>query len=259
MIAQAIDRAAARNLIGTYFTLGSATQGAKLISEPGFRACVGPLEHPICNFAADLSLSTHSAGRLQDLAISRPSFNVYELPGDEPQNVSSMLSELGFQKGHQLRIMVADPANCASANELILAESASERRQVAAFMAEQFFSRQDARFRRRVEETTSAASTLSLYKFVEKGKIIAASMISDESGLFGIYNLCVASACRGCGWGSEMLRAILSLGARYGKGLTLQCEPGLEVWYAERQFRSVGSVQIHSLPKSYALDIMEQS
>lgn len=258
MIAFGADRSAAENLVETYFELGAATPGSQLIQDEGFRACTGPFEHPICNFAANLKLTLNASMRLQELAISRPSFNVYSLPGDWPAETSSLLQSQGFRPSHSLCLMACEPRKGGNAILPIEAKSSLERARVARFMAEQFFSRQRATFRKRVEETTCAAENLSLFSIESKGKIFAAAMISDKAGVFGLYNLCVASAHRGCGWGSELLQSMLNLAAQRQKLLTLQCEVALENWYIKRGFNAVGTVQIHSLPKAYTLDIMEQ-
>lgn len=257
MTTLSLERSASQNLIGTYFRLGAATPRAQLWQEDGFRICTGDFEHPICNFAADLRLTPWSARRLVEIAINRPSFNVYVLPGDEPRHVRELLQSAGFRLGHCLVQMSAEPKYRPTSVSLKEAACPNERARVARFMVEQFFGRQPNLFRRRVADTTCAASELPLYTIEERGRILAAVMLSDEGNVVGMYNLCVSASLRGKGWGSELVHSVLNLAAARGKAVVLQCEPGLQSWYSNLTFSAIGDVAIHSLPKCHALDIME--
>ncbi len=259
MMTLGIEQAASRNLIGTYFRLGAATPGARLWHEDGFRICTGAFEHPICNFAADLSLSRQSALRLLEIAVARPSFNVYVLPGDEPSNASRILESVGFRQGHALALMAAKPIWKPTCVELLGAQTRDERARVARFMMEQFFGRQSHSFRKRVSETTCAAIELPLYTVEDKGNIVGAVMLSDEGSATGVYNLCVSYPFRSRGWGAEIVQAVLNLAAEHNRPVVLQCEESLQGWYQGRTFTRVGMVGIHNLPKSQSLAIMEQS
>jgi len=258
MIALDIEQQASQNLVGTYFRLGCATPGARIWKEDGFRICTGAFEHPICNFAADLNLTPRAVYRLQEIASNRTSFNVYVLPGDEPHGAGEMLLEAGFRVGHSLHQMAADPVHRPCGVELIEAVTPNERARVARFMVDQFFSRQAQTFRRRVAETTCAAVELPLYTVEDRGKIVGAVMLSESSSVLGIYNLCVASGFRGRGWGTELVQGVINMGAKKDRPVVLQCEAALQPWYSNRTFTPIGPVLIHSLPKSYALDIMRQ-
>lgn len=259
MIALDVEREAALNLVGTYFRLGAATPGSRVWRENGFRACTGLFEHPICNFAADLNLTPSSAWRLREIALGRPCFSVYALPGDEPNEHREMLQEVGFRVGHTLEQMVAEPAYKQSEARLLPAATESSRLRVSHFMVEQFFSRQAHWFRKRVAETTAAAVDLPLYSIETRGKTIGAVMLSDEASVIGVYNLCVASSFRGRGWGTQLVHAVLNFAGEQGKRVVLQCDASLKTWYCDRTFTARGAVHIHNLPKFGALDIMEQA
>ena len=259
MIALDLERSASLNLVGTYFRLGHATPGAQIWKEDGFRICTGAFEHPICNFAADLNLSQRSLDRLLEIASTRSSFNVYLLPGDEPRDVAEILADAGFRVGHTLHQMTAQPVTRPCGVDLVEAVTVHQRARVARFMVDQFFSRQAQAFRRRVAETTCAATEMPLYTVEDRGRIIAAAMLSESSGVLGVYNLCVAAAFRGRGWGTELLQGVVNIGAKKNLPVVLQCESSLRPWYFSRTFTPIGPVLIHNLPKSCALDIMRQS
>jgi GNAT superfamily N-acetyltransferase len=252
-----VVRAASTNLIRTYFRLGRATPGARVLEEEGFRACVGEFEHPICNFAADLDLSPWSARRLRTLASARGAFNVYALPGDQPGHLEEILVRAGFRKTYRLVQMVAEPLPAAYGIQVEEAKVQRERAEVARFMADQFFSRQPERFRRKVADATATATDLDLYGLFEREARLGAVMLCRSEGALGIYNLCVASPNRGRGRGGDLVRWCLA--QAQDELVTLQCEPRLEGWYESLGFRSIGNVEVFGLSPEQVPDIMEQS
>ena len=258
MMTAELERAAGRNLVGTYFRLANATPRVQVWQEQGFRVCVGDFEHPICNFAADLDLDEKSADRLFKIAAGKPTFHVYVLPGDQPSNVTTLLVDSGFRSCHTMVQMVASPRSSGDVPGLREARSLDERGRIARFMTEQFFSRQDAAFRRRVVDTTTAVTDLPLYALEDRGRIVGAFMLSIEQSVVGLYNLCVAAPSRRRGWGTMLVQAALNLAADHRQEIVLQCAPSLRSWYSDRTFRSAGAVECYDLPKSPGLAIMDR-
>ena len=257
MIAHPAASAASENLKLTYFELGRSAANSRVWREAGFEACVGEIEHPICNFAAGLDLDRASASRLARVALDRPSFNVYATPVDRPQNVGDILVREGFQRSYRLVQMIADPVEGTPRGTLARASTHFDRMQTAFFMVDQFFSKQAQAFRKQVAEATSRAVSLELLAMKRDGRTIAAAMVSFNCGIAGVYNVCVDSNLRGLGIGTALMREILAVCALKSAPATLQCDPKLEAWYTHLGFRRTGEVDVYALPKPNGFAIMQ--
>jgi len=247
---------ASDNLVDTYIRLGKAVASSRVSEEASFVACHGPLDHPICNFAARLNLDPWSARQLRDLASSRIAFNVYAMPGDRPEHLPELLERAGFQRSFELIQMIAEDPEPGPPIEMRPARSSGERLAVAKFMCEQFFSLQNYSLRKRIAGATAAAEGLDLFDLTERGQPVAAVMLGHGGGVLGVYNLCVASARRGRGIGRAVLDWTLTVARETNRAVTLQCDPLLEGWYRYRGFTVVGRVGVYSLPKRKDDDII---
>jgi ribosomal protein S18 acetylase RimI-like enzyme len=257
MIASPLVSAASANLRYTYFELGRASQNSYIWSETGFDACIGEFEHPICNFAAGLSLDRASACRLAQVAIERASFNVYATPVDRPGNVGDLLMREGFQRNYRMVQMVAEPDPSEPKGTLIRASTRLDRKQIALFMVDQFFTKHKQPFREKVAEATAAALNLELLAMRRDRRLLAAAMVCFSEGIAGVYNVCVDSSLRGLGIGTSMMKEILAVCSVKGAAATLQCDPKLEGWYLDQGFRRTGEVDVYALPKSNGFAIMQ--
>jgi GNAT superfamily N-acetyltransferase len=253
---ESLLRAASANLTETYLRLGLAVPQAAVSEEEAFLLCEGPFDHPICNFATRLRLDPWSARRLRDLAAVRRSFNVYVLPGDEPEHVRELLARAGFNPAYRLVQMIAENPDPGPAIEPTLAATPEEKLSTAMFMGHQFFTRQNDAFRRRVASATANAEGMEIYQVEEKAQKVAAVMLCHTSGVLGVYNLCVASARRGRGIGTGVLNWTLALARETGRAVTLQCDARLEGWYSYWGFASTGMVDVYSLAKRKQDDII---
>lgn len=256
MIANSIAVAAAENLKYTYFELGRSAN-SRIWKEPGFHACVGDFDHPICNFAAGLDLDRHTANRLARVALDRPSFNVYATPMDKPQNVGDLLVREGFQRNYRLVQLVAAPKASEPKNSLSRASTHYDRMQIALFMVDQFFTKQGIPFRQQVAEATARSTALELLAMRRDGRILGAAMVCFNETMAGVYNVCVDASLRGLGIGSSIMREILSVSSVKGAHATLQCDPKLESWYSGLGFCRAGEVDVYSLPKANGFAIMQ--
>lgn len=258
MILDSLTAAASENLKHTYFELGKAAANSQIVREPGFTACVGEFEHPICNFAAGLDLDRYSAQQLARLALDHVSFNVYSTPMDRPHNVSELLANAGFQRGYRLVQMIAEPRNTDPPKQILSrAGTRFDRNATALFMVDQFFTKQNRPFRERVAETTAAALSLELLSMKKDGRILGAAMVCLGGGIAGVYNVCVDASLRGLGVGSALMREILSVSAEKGTPVTLQCDAKLENWYEQLGFRRCGDIDVFALPKPNGFAIMQ--
>jgi predicted GNAT family N-acyltransferase len=249
--------AASQNLLFTYFELGRASARSKIWNEAGFQACVGDIEHPICNFAAGLNLDRYSANRLARVALDRATFNVYATPMDKPENIGDLLGMEGFHRSYRLVQMVADPQHIQPKSSLVRAATRYDRHQIALFMVDQFFKKQGKPFREQVAEATSLATSLELLAMRKDGKILAAAMVCFSSGMAGVYNVCVEESLRGLGIGTSLIREILAVSSIRNAPTTLQCDPKLEAWYSGAGFRRTGEIDVYALPKPNGFVIMQ--
>ncbi len=252
MIAEPLQLRATKNLLATYFELGLAAGSGEAWHDSGFRACLGDLDHPICNFAADLRLDPWSVRRLRALAASRGSFNVYVVPSDQPEHLVELLERAGFRKQFELVQMVAKPAayrpiGVKATLELAEITDLKERFRLARFMSDQFFSRQTDLFRKRVATVTAQAKNLKLYSLGDAQSPKGGVMLSSAEGVLGIYNLCVSSAHRGNGIGAELVNWAMDQADGSDILPTLQCDQGLVPWYYHLGFQSVGLISVYTL------------
>jgi ribosomal protein S18 acetylase RimI-like enzyme len=250
---------ASENLLRTYFSLGLAIPNTTMITEQGFKACLGEFDHPICNFAADLRLDPWSAKQLSSLAANKKSFNVYSLPGDTPDHLGELLRRCDFRVSYRLVQMVAEPSGRHHGPHVVAAESHAKRLDIAWFMTEQFFGRQTEAFRRRVAQATCDASALQLYELLAYGRMCGAVMLCPGDHVIGLYNLCVASISRGLGLGKELTGWALSEAYKQGKMVTLQCDTRLQPWYENQGFRATGTIDVYTLSKGGRGDIIDNT
>ncbi len=256
MIADELLICASDNLVETYLRLGLAAPSSGVWEDEGFRACLGGFSHPICNFALRLRLDPWSARRLQELARSRRSFHVYVLPEDQPSYLEEILIRADFRPTYHMVSMVGE-GGIGDEIEIMRAESDAARDRVSEFMARQFFMKQGAEFRDQVRWATFAAKDLDLYYLLDRGRPLAAVMLSRSPGALGIYNLCVASGRRRRGIGSSLLRWCQTVAYEERRQPVLQCDPSLEQWYASFGFRPAGRIKVFSLLQPDRIDIMD--
>jgi predicted GNAT family acetyltransferase len=251
MIASGLTHTGSANLLRTYFALGEASPGAKHHREPGFEYCTGPSDHPICNFAANLSLDRMVASRLFDVALDCRHFNVYSLDGDVPvsrEERQEFLTEAGFEKCYELTQMAWAPSNPPGELHIELVSGRGRRNEIASFMALQFFPKYSSAFRRRIIEATASANSLELNGVYVYGQLVAASMLSEDESSIGLFNVCVHPAYRGQGLGRNLVAATQMLAYEKQKFVCLQCNESLITWYENQGFRTSGIVDVFGLP-----------
>jgi ribosomal protein S18 acetylase RimI-like enzyme len=245
-----LSLAGSRNLLRTYFALGMSSPGSSHLDEPGFEACLGNFDHPICNFAARIQLDPWVANRLIEIALERRSFNVYSIPGDIPSTREvrdEMLVRSGFKRSYSLQQMFWTPRRPRDNFALTVEELDAQRHEVAMFMANQFFARHSANFRRRVGEATYAAPGLRLFSMRQKGELVASLMLVEDDEVLGLFNLCVKPKLQGRGWGRSIVAEVQQRAYENGKHISLQCDETLSAWYESQGFVRAGWVDVYSL------------
>lgn len=251
-----LTRTTSENLYRTYLALGLGVAGAELLEEPGFTACLAPVDHPICNFALRLDLDPTRARNLLKLRAQRPNLAVYCGPADRPEHAGELLERAGFTKTYSLSMMISEGGPSSESIELVPANDLAERLEIGRFMSDQFFHRQDAAFRRVVAEATARAVSLPIYSVFSGSQRIAAVMLSQDEAV-GLYNLCVHPGFRGLGWGASIVAHAKDLAWCTGRPLTLQCETKLVPWYEQMNFETIGVVEVYDLAEPMKAVIIE--
>jgi GNAT superfamily N-acetyltransferase len=244
----------------TYEELGLATPGSELSQEQGFHLCIGPVDHPICNFASRLDLNPWVANRLAEVAITRQAFNVYSAPGDRPDRRDvrhELLERAGFERSFSLNQMISDSRPTIEPADLTRAVNSGSRREICRLMAAVFFQKQAGEFRRRVVESTISASRLELVGVYSKGDLLGCLMISQSVDLVGLFNLCVRPNLQGRGFGSGMVAAVQQAAWESRRPVTLQCDDRLVPWYQRQGFQKTGLVDVYVLSRARRIDIMK--
>jgi len=251
LTASDLSESLSKNLQRTYFALGLASPGSAIRADGGFDACIGSIEHPICNFAAKLSLDSWSANRLVELALEHRFFNVYTMPGDQPESRDvrlEILSRAGFERNYSLQQLFWEPRLVPKPKEeLESAVSDAQRREVADFMANMFFSRHTPGFRRRVSDATALARELDLYSLRQREELTACLMVVEDPAVLGLFNLCVKPSSQDRGFGKGMVASVQRMAYEKGKFVGLQCDPTLTSWYERQGFESCGFIDVFSL------------
>ena len=253
MIAELIAERAADNVEETYLAVGSQGDGARVERWQGGSACLSSLGHPVSNFAVVRALDAERARQIYEWAAGRRAFNVY-LIGEAAASGQGLLDRLGFYAAGRLEMMVGEGDDDAPASTLDKAETFQARLEVCRFMARQFFSKHTSALRESIALATTKAH-VDLYS-CSSGRLVSAAMIRRTPGMAGIYNVCVAASERERGHGSELLAGLLRLARADNLLATLQCEPGLEPWYARRGLQSIGSISVLTLDRKASHAIM---
>lgn len=238
------------NVLATYRGLTRPVRGAKHERRPGWEQARGPADLSFTNWAAGFDLPEDGvagcAAEVRDLAQGRPGFSAFFMSPDRPKDMRDRLGDYGFRPFGRLTALACEPVLPESQLELTPASTPDEREEASRFMARQFFWRGALSRRREVIQAT-AQSPHRLYAFREKGKMLAAVMLTETSGCLGIYNLCVEMRLRGRGLGGELLKACLAIADKEGAVMVLQSDPDFSGWYEERGFRIVDEVVSYRL------------
>jgi len=251
-----LDSEASLNLWHTYLSLGLSLPGSRFAEEPGFKACLGVQDHPICNFALQLSLDPWVARRLERLASERPSFRIYLAPGDHPDHAQELMIRSGFRESYSLQIMGCDGLPEEIDLPIQRVYTVDDRREIAEFMAAQFFGVHKPEFRSTIAEATFLAEDLELYRLGDRGRPMAAFMLARSGRSLGLYNLCVNARFRSRGMGSRILSWCRNIAFAEKRSVVLQCDASLECWYLKNGFKSLGSIHVFSLPNHEPTDII---
>lgn len=231
----------ARNIERTYLAIGRRTPGARTVCGAGWVCCLSELDHPICNFGIVRADAEFDADGLRRLIAEKKAFNLYSFRS-LPAVVLDRVRGMGFVPTYRLlQLFKSGPLEGLTA-ELEEAEG-QERLRVAEFMVRQFFFRQSRVVRQNISQAT-AECELPLYWSKSQGQTVGAVMLCPETGVLGLYNLCIDPDMRSRGLGSATVRAILRVSSQYERPVVLQCDAVLESWYGGLGFSKLGTVEV---------------
>lgn len=231
----------------TYLRLGGSADDAVVRKEGAVTRCSAPAQLSFCNFGVDFDdggdeqVLDETLERLHRLGRHRFYFRLFAISGDRPENIVERLTRIGYSVQHELAMMACPGDAGAPELNLIRAETEAERRDMATFMARQFFWRQASGARQGIVAATARAET-ELYAVGSLERPLAAAMLVSSPGALGLYNLCVSSEARRNGLGTAILNEARRRAGEAGAVLTLQCEERLAPWYEQRGLETCGSV-----------------
>lgn len=239
---------AAENIEQTYLAIGSAVPGARIQRMKGITTCTSADGHPIANFALVRKVSLVEAKELADIAKKTRAFKVYVLPAVPQFEFGKVLAAAGFRSTFSLVQMSAAGSPIESDTDLLRAASDEDRLDIARFMASLFFGRAGQRSRELLARAT-ASSGLELYEITRAGARLGGVMVSISRCSYGVYNLCIAPADQGRGYGASAVRGLLQKAWETGLTAMLQCDAELAPWYERLGFSTTTVLDIYSLDR----------
>lgn len=240
---------AIENLKRTYVSIGRAAKGSRVYEHEGYTICVTDDGHPVGNFAIIDRCDDLEAKEIALYAGSPKTFHVYVTPEAYTNGSAAILAKKGFRLVHSLQTMWVDSEPERNPVKIDLVEAVSNRREVAEYMADQFFTRRGSDIATGVAEAT-ANSDLGLFEIRLAQDRIGVVMLCETPSTIGIYNLVVAPNLRGKGYGAMALKEIRTKGQNAGLAVTLQCEKSLVQWYMDNHFARFGELFVYVLERS---------
>jgi len=247
-----LELAARENILATYLGLASSMTEALLRFREPYTLISGPTDLSFCNFAAgfdlDKDLDRHLSW-LAKYAAETPGFWVFAMTGDSPADLPARLEDHGFERRQAMVQMICPAPPLRLVHHLDEARAPFDRREIARFMADQFFSRTGDEGRARIASAT-AGSTHRLYGWRDQRGVASAVMVSMSTAAYGLYNLCVRNDVRETGHGTDAVEFVKFLAAEGGKPVVLQCAGDLVPWYQRRGFQPSGRIEAYTYPRT---------
>lgn len=169
--------------------------------------------------------------------------NVFFITNEPPDEMRKQMTQGGFVEHYRLAVLTKESDFNAPANALERATTRQDRRNVARFMADSFFSSLAVQQRISVIAST-ADSELELIAMpnCRDRRLKAAAMYAAFPGEVGVFNVCVAKRERGRGIGTELMTRIEGLPDVKGKVICLQCHDELVGWYENLGYKRTGTL-----------------
>lgn len=241
-----LTAAGRENVIQTYLGLAQQVEGSRLLESPHFSSVISVKPFSFCNFVIGLAATFSEQDRVLDEVVRwariQPALRIFAMTGDQPGDWSELLLQSGLSPQHRLVQLAWTPNGEVAPDTWTKCESAPCREAVSRFMVQQFFSLNEANFKRAVVHAT-ATGPHELWRIDRGTKTVAAAMIVRSRGAIGLYNLCVSPDFRRRGYGESVIRSCQNLAVSTGLPLILQCEQNLIRWYSKFGFQVFGEMQ----------------
>ncbi|MCB0825572.1 MAG: GNAT family N-acetyltransferase [Armatimonadetes bacterium] len=238
--------AARENVIETYLELARAVPQSEIEWRSDYVVVRGPSSLSFCNFAARFEAShpVHGlAEEIADLSHHWPGFWIFVTDGDRPTDLSERLIQAGFMVRQTLSQMIWEPDGVEYEEFGQVMEGLVPRREMARFMADQFFVRTPQSIRAEIAEATARSTHRLISVRDEIGAFLGGVMMSRTPNSVGLYNLCVSPQFRHKGMGSSLVREVQTQATALGVPVVLQCHGPLIEWYETLGFRTVGQLR----------------
>jgi len=230
----------------TYIEIGSKAPRARVHSGQDYWICLSGVDHPIGNFAIRFNCEGLPKKAVEE-AFRRPSFRLYTLTGDKPNNLQDRLVDIGLKRRYELTGMIVEPDSQSAEGMLSVATTPAEALEVAKFIAATFFWRSTRTVREQLATTMAASHpNHEFFSLRDQFGIMAAGTLTVDVEVIGLYNLCVRPDMRSKGVGTSIFRELGRLASARARHLVLMCDPDLVPWYSQRGCTDVGNLQAFS-------------
>jgi len=208
--------------------------------------CRSRIDHPIGNFAIRFQGETLPPKPV-DEALRSPSFRLYTLSGDCPEDLNKRLLGIGMKLRYQLSGMSVGTTRHRGENDLVSASTAADALDVARFITATFFWRSTRTVREQLASIMAASyPNHEFYAVRDKRGIIAAGTLTLDAEVIGLYNLCVRPDVRSQGVGTSVFTELGRIASARASHVVLTCDPDLVPWYAHRGCTVAGSLEAFS-------------
>ncbi|MES1147317.1 MAG: GNAT family N-acetyltransferase [bacterium] len=242
-----------QNVVETYLGLALAARGVKADVRPEWTWVTGISTVSFCNFVARFNLTRSQVDKalpmFAEFGAKASSFWMFATDYENPSDLTNRFLDAGFDLRQTLQQIAWDRGPRMDSVPGEEARSLPERLLVARFMTDTFFNRTPADTRNLVTDATANCKH-RLFSWRDGQGIAAAVMVSETTGCYGLYNLCVRQDVRERGYGTEAVGFVQSLAADENRAVVLQCQPDLVDWYEKRGFDPVGELRAFGVPHS---------
>jgi ribosomal protein S18 acetylase RimI-like enzyme len=235
----------------TYRSLGAEYTLTYEEDLPEYYFCLSDIPVALGNFAMGFNFGANSVpptDALRSIALKAQGnsyFRLFLVPGDEPENLKTVVAQAGFVQLGSLTQLFWQ-GKIASNLNLLEAKSPELRLQATRFIGESFFARQPQE-RRDFITQSSANSPHRIFYLERDSDVIAAVMLSKSEHCYGLYSLCVDEKMQGQGLGSKIVLECMAIAGNDDCVLTLQTEMKLLKWYLNLGMQENGRILVFGL------------
>lgn len=236
------------HIAAVYLSLAEQARNARVVRTDRMWTVESAIDHPVGNLAIRLSLSGEDVRNLARIARSNPNFRIHVLPGDRPFHLGAHLEQEGLRQVYELSILTIDERP--RAEGVLVRCPDHEVPRLCDFIIENFLWTSPASLRAEVAEVCARAANerTRFFKVDRGGQTVGAGCLIEESGLIGLYNICVSPSERGQGLGTKIVSDLCAF-APEDRPVLLLSEQDLVSWYRSMGFREIGRSSVYASPR----------